>query len=46
MATFLNDDGLAALAYDPEDVEEDFDAGIEPEDVEEILDHLDTPAED
>jgi len=46
MATILNDDGLAALAYDPADVEEDFEAGIEPDDVEEILDHLERPADE
>lgn len=46
MAVILDDDGLAALAYDPADVEEDFEAGIEPEDVEEILDHLERPADD
>ena len=46
MATILNDHGLAALAYDPADVEEDFEAGIEPDDVEEILDHLERPADD
>jgi SNF2 family DNA or RNA helicase len=46
MATILNDHGLAALAYDPADVEEDFEAGIEPEDVEEILDHLERPSDD
>lgn len=46
MATILNDHGLAALAYDPADVEEDFDGGIEPEDVEEIIDHLDAPADE
>lgn len=40
MSRILNDPGLAALAYDPADIEEEFDAGIEPEDVEEILDHL------
>lgn len=46
MATILNDHGLAALAYDPADVYEDFDAGIEPDDVEEILDHLDQHKDD
>lgn len=40
MSRILNDPGLAALAYDPEDVVEEFPAGIEPEDVEEIIDHL------
>lgn len=46
MATILNDHGLAALAYDPADVEEDFEAGIEPEDIEEILDHLERPSDE
>lgn len=46
MALILNDHGLAALAYDPADVEEDFEAGIEPEDIEEILDHLERPSDD
>jgi SNF2 family DNA or RNA helicase len=46
MATILNDHGLAALAYDPADIEEDFEAGIEPEDIEEILDHLERPSDD
>lgn len=40
MSKILNDPGLAALAYDPADIEEEFAGGIEPEDVEEILDHL------
>lgn len=40
MSRILNDPGLASLAYDPADIEEEFDAGIEPEDIEEILDHL------
>lgn len=40
MSKILNDPGLAELAYDPEDVIEEFPAGIEPEDVEEIVDHL------
>lgn len=43
MGRVLNDRGLAALAYDPLDVDEGLPAGIEPEDVEEILDHLDQP---
>jgi SNF2 family DNA or RNA helicase len=46
MATILNDHGLAALAYDPADVEEDFAAGIEPEDIEEILDHVEAPEDE
>jgi SNF2 family DNA or RNA helicase len=46
MATILNDHGLAALAYDPADVEEDFAAGIEPEDIDEILDHLEAPEDE
>jgi hypothetical protein len=41
MRRILNDEGLRALAYDPEDVVEDFEGGIELDDVEEILDHLD-----
>jgi len=40
MSLILNDPGLAALAYDPLDVVEDFPAGIQAEDVEEILDHI------
>ncbi len=40
MSVILNDPGLAALAYDPLDVVEEFPAGIQPEDVEEIVDHL------
>ena len=40
MSIILNDPGLAALAYDPEDVVEDFGGGIEPDDLDEILDHL------
>lgn len=40
MSQILNDPGLAALAYDPLDVVEEFPAGIQPEDVEEIVDHL------
>lgn len=40
MARILNDRGLAAMAYDPDDVIEEFPAGLEPEDVEEVIDHL------
>lgn len=40
MSRILNDEGLAELAYDPEDVVEEFPAGIEAEDVEEIVDHV------
>jgi SNF2 family DNA or RNA helicase len=40
MSTILNDPGLAALAYDPEDVVEEFPAGIQAEDVEEVVDHF------
>lgn len=40
MSAILNDPGLAALAYDPEDVEELFPAGVEAADVEEIVEHL------
>lgn len=40
MAEILNDDGLRALAYDPEDVIEPFEAGIQLDDIEEIIDHL------
>lgn len=40
MSVILNDPGLAALAYDPLDVVEEFPAGIQPEDVEEIMDHI------
>lgn len=40
MSQILNDDGLRALAYDPEDVDEVFEGGIDLEDIEEIIDHL------
>ena len=40
MSRILNDPGLEALAYDPEDIVEDFPAGIQAEDIEEIVDHL------
>lgn len=40
MSQILNDPGLAALAYDPLDVVEEYPAGVQPEDVEEIVDHL------
>ncbi len=40
MATILNDSGLRALAYDPDDVLEEFEGGIELEDIEEIISHL------
>lgn len=40
MAHILNDPGLLRLAYDPEDVEEEFPGGLEPADVEEVVDHL------
>jgi SNF2 family DNA or RNA helicase len=40
MSTILNDPGLAALAYDPEDVVEEFPGGIQAEDVEEVVDHF------
>jgi hypothetical protein len=40
MSQILNDEGLRALAYDPEDVADEFDAGIDLYDVEEIIDHL------
>jgi SNF2 family DNA or RNA helicase len=40
MSAILNDPELAALAYDPEDVEELFPAGVEAADVEEIVEHL------
>jgi SNF2-related domain len=43
MSRVLNDRGLAALAYDPLDIDGGLPAGIEPEDVEEILDHLEEP---
>jgi SNF2 family DNA or RNA helicase len=46
MQIILNDHGLAALAYDPDDVEEDFESGIEPDDMEEILDHLERPSDE
>jgi SNF2 family DNA or RNA helicase len=40
MSLILNDRGLQALAYDPDDVVEEFPAGLEPGDVEEVIDHL------
>ncbi len=40
MSHILADPSLRALAYDPEDVLEEFPAGLEPEDVEEVVDHL------
>jgi SNF2 family DNA or RNA helicase len=40
MSRVLNDPGLAKLAYDPEDVEEEFPGGLEAADVEEVVDHL------
>lgn len=40
MAQILNDEGLRALAYDPEDVIEDVEGGIELDDVEQIVEHL------
>ena len=40
MSKILNDPGLAALAYDPLDVVEEFPGGIQIEDVEEIVDHI------
>lgn len=40
MSTILNDPGLAALAYDPEDVVEEYPGGIQTEDVEEVVDHF------
>lgn len=43
MARILNDRGLAALAYDPDDIIEEFPGGLEPDDVEEIIDHLFAP---
>ena len=42
MSQILNDEGLRALAYDPEDVDEEFDGGIDLDDIEEIIDHLST----
>ncbi len=43
MSRVLNDHGLAALAYDPLDIDETLPAGIEADDVEEILEHLEEP---
>jgi SNF2 family DNA or RNA helicase len=40
MAQILNDEGLRALAYDPEDIVEDVEGGIELDDIEEIIEHL------
>lgn len=40
MVQILKDDGLRALAYDPEDVVEDVEGGIELNDIEEIVEHL------
>lgn len=46
MSRILNDDGLRALAYDPEDVEEEFEGGIDLDDIEEIVEHLTGRSED
>lgn len=46
MSQILNDEGLRALAYDPEDVDEEFDGGIDLDDIEEIIEHLTGDAED
>jgi SNF2 family DNA or RNA helicase len=40
MSQILNDEGLRALAYDPEDIDEEFDGGIDLDDIEEIIEHL------
>lgn len=40
MALILNDDGLRALVYDPEDVIEEFEGGLELDDIEEVVEHL------
>ncbi len=40
MSQILNDPGLSALAYDPEDLVELYPGGLEPEDVREVVDHL------
>ena len=40
MSSILNDTELAALAYDPEDIVEEFPAGLEPGDIEEVVEHL------
>jgi SNF2 family DNA or RNA helicase len=40
MSTILNDPGLAALAYDPLDVVEEFPGGIQADDLEDIIDHI------
>lgn len=40
MARILNDEGLYALAYDPADVVEEVEGGIDAGDVDEIVDHL------
>lgn len=40
MSQILNDEGLHALAYDPEDVLDEFEGGIDLDDIEEIIDHL------
>lgn len=40
MSQILNDEGLRALAYDPEDVDEEFEGGIDLNDIDEIVDHL------
>jgi SNF2 family DNA or RNA helicase len=45
MSQILNDPGLRALAYDPEDVDEEFEGGIDLNDLEEIIDHLSGPEE-
>jgi hypothetical protein len=40
MSQILNDEGLRALAYDPEDVVDEFEGGIDLDDIEDIIDHL------
>jgi SNF2 family DNA or RNA helicase len=40
MSQILNDEGLRALAYDPEDVDEEFEGGIDLGDIDEIVDHI------
>jgi superfamily II DNA or RNA helicase len=40
MSVILNDDGLRALVYDPEDAVDEFEAGIQYDDIEQVVEHL------
>jgi SNF2 family DNA or RNA helicase len=40
MSVILNDEGLRALVYDPEDAVDEFEAGIQFDDIEQVVEHL------